>query len=389
MLDVLKVLIMGGILFSVHSSFAQIDPFHRNLLQLGVDQPLVGKGPQGVYLYYYFNDPDFIGTNIAFRAAIAPAYVDGELGFKQLISRYTDFGIGVYGGAYGDNFYEVRQGHYYQDESFYGYGGGTALSIYQHFNPGMLIPLQGVLRLGMRYVTYDDTGKTDDAFELPHDRVNTYVRTGLRLAGKEPMLYPDLAMELSAWFERIWRSDESTYGFANDRKVEAFSDLYWVYAAMNYSWTNVGHKLCFAATLGGSHNADRFSAWRLGGVLPLVAEFPLELPGYYYQELTAKRVAHLSLRYLIALDHDNRFQLGVEGASAYLDYLSGFEQPSRWQTGAGCAFSYTPRNQWCRLILRYGYGFNAVRDGKEGAHSVGLLLQYDFEQHFKKRRISN
>jgi hypothetical protein len=89
------------------------------------------------------------------------------------------------------------------------------------------------------------------------------------------------------------------------------------------------------------------------------------------------------------LDHDNRFQLGVEGASAYLDYLSGFEQPSRWQTGAGCAFSYTPRNQWCRLVLRYGYGFNAVRDGKEGAHSVGLLLQYDFEQHFKKRRISN
>ena len=32
------------------------------------------------------------------------------------------------------------------------------------------------------------------------------------------------------------------------------------------------------------------------------------------------------------------------------------------------------------MILRYGYGFNALRDGQEGAHSVGVLCQYDFEQ---------
>ncbi len=32
---------------------AQIDPEHRNLLELGYDQPITGKGPQGIYAYYY------------------------------------------------------------------------------------------------------------------------------------------------------------------------------------------------------------------------------------------------------------------------------------------------------------------------------------------------
>jgi hypothetical protein len=46
-----------------------------------------------------------------------------------------------------------------------------------------------------------------------------------------------------------------------------------------------------------------------------------------------------------------------------------------------------------RVILRYGYGFNALRDGQEGAHSVGVLYQYNFEQrkqrHAKAQRIIN
>src|SRR5947209_4682774 len=72
---------------------AQIDPIHRNLVELGYDQPLAGQGPQGVYAYYYYNDPEFFRTNQAMRVAIAPAYLDSEIGFKQVISPYTDIGI--------------------------------------------------------------------------------------------------------------------------------------------------------------------------------------------------------------------------------------------------------------------------------------------------------
>ena len=379
--NVCGIPLAGWLLIVAHPAFCQIDPNHRNLLELGYDQPLVGHGPQGIYAYYYYNNPEICGTNIALRAALAPAYLDGEIGFKQLISPHTDLGIGIYGGAFSDNYYEVRQGEYLQDESFDGYGGGTALSLYQRVNPGMLIPLNIVARGGVRYTTYDKTDKTAATFVLPDNRVTSFFRGGLRIAGKEPILYPELGLEVSGWFERQWRSRHGLYGFAGDRDLSATTDLYWLYAGLNYALTNIGHQISVAATVGGSASADRFSAWRLGGVLPLSSEFPLVLPGYYYQELTAKRLLHLYASYLIPLDQAHRFQFRVEAASACLDYLSGFGQQHKWQTGVGGGLTFTPKSRICRIVLRYGYGFNALRDGQEGAHSVGLLFQYDFERH--------
>ncbi|MEI9864371.1 MAG: hypothetical protein WDN00_07400 [Limisphaerales bacterium] len=43
---------------------------HRSLLELGYDQPLTGKGPQGLYAYYYYNTPELFNTNTALRLAI-------------------------------------------------------------------------------------------------------------------------------------------------------------------------------------------------------------------------------------------------------------------------------------------------------------------------------
>lgn len=385
------ILLLAGItLFSsIQSGFGQVDPYRRNLLQLGYDQPIGGQGPQGVYAYYYYNNPEIRGTNTALRLAIAPAYLDGEVGFRQLLSPYTDVGIGFYGGAYGDNFYEVREGNYRRTESFDGHGGGTALSIYQLLNPGRLVPLNVVARGGFRYSTYARNSDTRDDFELPDGRPMPFVRAGLRLAGKEPILYPDLGLEVSVWYERQWRLNDGAYGLNRDRFMNERSDLYWAYAGLDYSWTNIGHKVSFAATAGGSGDTDRFSAWRLGGVLPLVAEFPLILPGYFYQELTAERFVHLHASYLMPLGLEDRLQFRLEAATARLDYLRGFEQPDRWQTGVGCGLTFTPRNKICRVVVRYGYGFNAIRDdGDKGAHSVGLLVQYDFEQHKNWRRNS-
>jgi hypothetical protein len=176
---------------------AQIDPEHRSLLELGYDQPVTGLGPQGIYAYYYYNQPNFFNTNTALRMAFAPAYVDGELGFKQLLSPTTDVGFGFNGGAFGANYYEVRQGQYYQSESFYGNGGGANVSVYQLLNPGMLIPVNVVARAGFLDSAYLGTSDTADNFTLPGNQVMAFTRTGIRVAGKEPLLYPDLGMELS------------------------------------------------------------------------------------------------------------------------------------------------------------------------------------------------
>ena len=367
--------------FSAH---AQIDPEHRNLLELGYDQPLVGQGPQGIYAYYYYNNPDFFRTNLDLRLAIAPAYVDGELGFKQLLSPTTDVGLGFNGGMFGANYYEVRQGQYYQSESFYGNGGGAAVSVYQLLNPGMLIPVNVVVRGGLRDATYMDTSQTADNFDLPGNQVEGFTRTGIRLAGKEPLLYPDLGLELSLWDERQWRFDSQQYGYANERSISPNVNLYWLYAGLNYAWTNSGQKISIAFTAGGSTDADQFSAWRLGGVLPLVSEFPLVLPGYYYEELTAVSFQHLYGAYDIPLDAAHRWAFRLEAATAHLGYLPGYEQTSDWQTGAGGGLSFAPENKNFKIVLRYGYGFNALRNGKEGAQSIGLLFQYNFGP-FKKR----
>lgn len=371
---------ISWVLGSTSVSLAQIDPYPRSLLQLGYDQSVSSQGPQSLYAYYYFNNPEFLGTNVALRLAVAPVYLDGEIGFRQLLSPLTSVGLGINGGGYGENYYEVRQGQYLKDESFDGHGGGASLALYHRINPAQRIPLHVVVKGGTHYSTYSETDHTDDEFQLPDNRVSTFARAGLRFAGKEPMLYADLAMEVSIWFERQWRLDDSPYGFAGDRHIQPTTDLYLLYAGLSYAWTNTGNQFTFALTAGGSEDADRFSAYRLGGVLPLAAEFPITLPGYYYQEISARRFVHLSAAYVAPLSADHRWQLRLGVASAWVDYLSGFEQPGHWHTGVGPSLSFTSRSEVWRVILRYGYGFNAIRDDHDGAHSVGVLFQYNFEQ---------
>ena len=365
-------------------ALAQVDPYPRSLLQLGLDQNLSGQGPQSLYAYYYYNNPEFLRTNMALRLAVAPVYLYGEIGFRQLLPR-TDVGIGIVGGALGENYYEINQGQYLKSESFTGSGGGASLNFYHLINPGQRIPLNVIVQTGAKYAAYFATHKTDDQFQLPEDGASTFVRTGLRFAGKEPMLYQDLALEASIWFERQWRFNNGPYGYAGDRSVQPTSDRYWLYLGLNYAWTNTGNQFTFGLTAGGSEHADRFSAYRLGGVLPLAAEYPMALPGYYYQEISARRGVHLSASYIAPLSADHRWQLRLGVATAYVDYLPGFEQPNHWNTGAGPSLSFTSRSEVWRVILRYGYGFNALRDGHEGAHSVGVLYQYNFEQ----RKIRN
>ncbi len=375
-LSLVLVLVLG----SAVMARAQVDPYPRSLLELGADQALSGEGPwQSVYAYYYYNNPEFVRTNMALRMAVAPVYLYSELGFREVLPR-TDFGIGIRGGAFGDNYFEINQGEYLQGQSFDGSGAGASMNLYHLLNPGYFIPLNVILQGGGDYTAYSATRKTDDFFTLPADGPSTFARTGLRFAGKEPMLYADLAMEVSIWYERQWRFNDGPYGFEGDRQVVPSTGLYWLYAGLNYAWTNTGHQFTFAVTAGGSHDADRFSAYRLGGVLPLAAEFPIALPGYYYQEISATKVVHLSAAYVVPLSTDHRWQLRLAAASAYVEYLAGFEQPNHWNTGVGPSLSYTSRSEVWRLILRYGYGFNALRDGEEGAQSIGVLYQYNFEQ---------
>src|SRR5215469_609547 len=169
---------------------AQVDPFKRDLIQMGYNGALEGRQPFSGYAFYYHNQPDFLqNTNLTLRLAVAPTYVDSELGILDGIGDYTDIGVGAAGGAFADSYNEIRGGTFYPAESFDGYGGEVSFSIYHLFDPGDLIPLTLVFRITPHYTAY---GRSDTApdFALPADHLDGCVRTGLRFGGVEPTLFP-------------------------------------------------------------------------------------------------------------------------------------------------------------------------------------------------------
>src|SRR3954454_14068883 len=148
------VLAAAGVCAALNTQ-AQIDPSKRELIQLGYNLPLEGNGPLNAYAFYYLNVPHFVYTNLTVRLAVAPVYLDSELGISKLLGEHTDLGIGLSGGGFADSYSEVRQGKYIRAESFTGSGGGGSVSLYHLFNPEDMIPLNGVFRLDSHSIVYE------------------------------------------------------------------------------------------------------------------------------------------------------------------------------------------------------------------------------------------
>jgi hypothetical protein len=374
------LLILGVALCGRPSARAQIDPMKRELIQLGYSQPIQGKAPLSGYAFYYLNVPQFHYTNLTVRLAVAPVYLDSEAGISQALGPNTDVAIGLAGGGFADSYAEIRRGDFVEEESFLGHGGGGSFNLYHRFNPSGQIPLNGVLRSEVRYVVYEEDSDTDDAFELPDDGLTFHLRTGLRWGGREPLIRPDVGMELSAWYEGQYRTWSGHYGFNGDRSVRNGSHLLWARGLFTYTLPKLKHHFNVNLTLGTSASADRFSAYRLGGILPLTSEFPLTLPGYYFQEISARRFVLFGGSYAIPLDQKKRWSVIGEAATAGVDYVPGLTQPGRWHSGAGAGIVYRSRSDSWQLVLSYGYGIDALRHGDRGAHSIGFLLQFDLDQ---------
>jgi hypothetical protein len=369
-------------LFVSLPAVAQIDPVKRDLIQLGYNQAFEGHAPYAGYAFYYHNQPDFLRTNLTLRLALAPVYLDSEFGFVHGLGPNTDFAIGLAGGGYADSYNEIRGGTFLPEESFNGHCGEISASVYHLFNPADLIPLNLILRGTAHYSTFARADSTSPTFQLPEDRGEFSVRTGLRWGGIEPTLFPALAMELSVWYEGQLRTGSGPYGFFNgtsyDRSVEEQSHLFWAEAALSYTLPKSQQNFYVRLTAGTSVDADRFSAYRLGGYLPLVAEFPLSLPGYYFQEISARQFVLFNANYLLPLDRSQRWNLDANVATAVVDYLPGTAQPGNSLTGVGGGIFYRAPSDRLKIMLDYAFGVNAMRSHGRGANSIGLLMQWDF-----------
>ncbi|MBI5200218.1 MAG: hypothetical protein HY925_01415 [Elusimicrobia bacterium] len=350
---------------------AQVDPSSRQLIQLGFEEPLSGGSPIG-YGFYYLNRPKLYGNkDVTLRLVTAPVYLDSELSLAR-VAPQTDIGIGLSGGGWAFGHNEIRQGSAVRSESFEGHGFAASLALYRLLNPSRRIPLSLYLKGSAGLHAFDASNKTDPMFVVPLDVFEKQFRAGLRFGGREPELGQD-ALELSAWYEGHFRDHSHPFGFG-DRSVRQESELFWTNGHFAYTFPDTGRFASAAITLLTSAGADRLSAWRLGGSLPLIAEYPLSIPGYVHQELTARSAAHFELRGLTPLDERRRFGIGLWGAAAIVDYLPGFEQPGAFNSGVGAWAQYDPGKSW-RLGVQYGYGPQAMRGTTRGAHAVGATVQ--------------
>src|SRR6185436_12715893 len=112
--------------------------------------------------------------------------------------------------------------------------------------------------------------------------------------------------------------------------------------------------------------------------LPLAAEFPLTLPGYYFQEISAKRFVLLGANYLLPLDSENKWAISFVAAGAVTEYIEGLQQPGSWHSGVGAGIRWRPWQTW-QMSIGYAYGIDALRNDNRGAHSIGFLMQWDLE----------
>ena len=355
---------------------AQIDDARRFQLEGGYEQGLGQPGPKWPYVFAYMNRPAVLGSSATLRLAIAPVYLDAELGIRNAFGRYADAGIGFSGGGYAFGQTEVFRGDEKRGESFTGHGGGPSLTAYPRFGNLGPAPLTGVLRAGASYSDYRRDYATAPQFVLPQNEWTALFRAGLRWGGQEPGLDRAPAMEVSTWWESREREHSIPYGYNGDRVAQGQTNLYWSRILFAYTMKD-GVRLGAGTSFGGGTGIDRFSAYRLGGMLTTNAEFPLILPGYFAQEIAARQYAHLWLRGGVPLDDRKKFVFNVFAAGASITPVTGTDAGGAQHVGVGTGLEFAPRKGALRGMLSYGYSPTAERGGGRGGHGVALSLELD------------
>ena len=362
----------------VETPYTLMDAESRTLFEAGAETPLRGNGPLTGYGYLFFTRPHFLDQDLYLRLVIPPGYLISELILDHWPSQNSAIGIGVSGGLWAESQVEFRDGRFEKDESFSGDSAGGTLAYYLR-GPKIfgLVPLEGQIRANPKYVWYDRTSDTSRRFRLPENSAIYDGRAGVRLGGVPPELVPNAALEFSLWHAVSYRDNAGRYGLPErPQESEHLTQRTWTRLGAIYTFW--GTQASAFLNAGIAEDTDPLSAFRLGGGLRLRAEFPLRLHGYNVEEIFARRYWLLNASYRFPIwPRQDRVHLEVLGDYARVDYVRDHALPHSGLAGVGVSLSVALTKR-ITLVVGYGYGIDAPRNGGFGGHEVDT--QFEFKQ---------
>ena len=282
------------------------------------------------------------------------------------------------GGGFADSYNEIRGGKFIPGESFDGHGGEMSASVYHLFNPADLIPLNLVVRGTAHYSVFDRDDETASNFQLPPTTANSASAPACVGAASSRRCFRRWRWNCPCGMKANSAPTPAPTVIDGDRELQPTSHLFWAEAALSYTLPKSQQNFYVRITAGTSVDADRFSAYRLGGFLPLIAEFPLSLPGYFYQEISARQFVLLNANYLLPLDPNKRWNLALNVVQRVRGLSARRGQPGNWLNGVGGGILYrSPSDRFkIMLDLRLRRGRHPLRRTRRGqhrrAHAIGL-----------------
>jgi hypothetical protein len=367
-----------ALLFMAAPAAAQPDPEPRAYVEVGTEAPLKGNAPINGYAFFLWNRPNFPDVDQYLRVVVAPTYLLTEFVQDRWPYGRHAVSIGLNGGGIRYGHEEYRHGSHQDEESFWGHGAELPLSYYAGTKLFDKLPLQGQIRVTPAFVVYQDSFNTAGDFELPPDTGLFSGRVGLRLGGVPPELLPTLALEASAWYEAIYRTEPGKFGQPGRQEdLESLTQKAWGRLAGVFNPAE-GHTISARLTAGLTRTTDLLSSFRLGSALPFRSEFPLILHGYFVEEVFAKRFWLLNVSYRFPIwPGVRRVNLRISGDVAGVDYVDGHRLPRDTLRGVGgdVSIAVTPR---VTVVAGYGYGIDAPRNGGFGGHEAHALIELKF-----------
>jgi hypothetical protein len=358
-------------------AFAQVDVEHRRLLTLQSGMSVYhSEEALNGYGFFWFNENHFPWDRTALRLNYAGIYLDTELSYFLPVETVTAVGIRLGGGVYCDDVNPYIQGERIASQEFRGDAGLVSVFVnHEVLKIAGQLPLNVRATYEARRTSYRKTSHTSD-FVLPPDFFTHTVQGEIRLGGIEREITSRQGLVAYVLADANYRDDFQAFGPVG-ALFPKYSDYQRLLAQLGAK-IPIDNTTWFLLFTGGTgHHLDELSAYRLGGNIVNADPVIYTLHGYYTKEFFARDFGLVNFEVRQEINEQYRVTLHFYADCAAEQSVLPDQTNKRVLPGLGAGIGF--RSFWeTDVLLSYGYGFNAVRDGDRGGHEVAIGLEKQF-----------